>query len=149
MNDASVIAQIIQLAVAPVFLLAGIGAILSTIAMRLGRVVDRARCLEEALLAGSDAVAGQRMREELAVLDRRVVYAQRAISLSSLAALLICLVVAALFIGALAGFNAAAAIAVLFIAAMFCLIGGLAMFLAEVAVATRTLRVRAEIFMKD
>ena len=40
--------QVIQLAVAPVFLLTGIGAFIGVFAGRLGRIVDRRRSLEEA-----------------------------------------------------------------------------------------------------
>ena len=101
MNALSDIAQIIQLAVAPVFLLAGIGAILSVVTMRLGRVVDRARQLEDALRADPDELSDCRMRAELAVLDKRMVFCQRAIGLCTIAALFVCFVVAALFVGVL------------------------------------------------
>jgi len=43
------VAHAIQLAVAPVFLLSGIGAILVVITNRLGRIIDRARVLEDRL----------------------------------------------------------------------------------------------------
>lgn len=148
MNEVSNIAQMIQLSVAPVFLIMGIGAILSVVATRLGRTVDRARDLEDLLHGRPDPAASERMRAELAVLDRRVVYAQRSIALCSFAALLTCIVVAVLFVGGLAGGNLSALVAVLFIVTMFSLAGGLAMFLVEVTVATRMLRVRTELFMK-
>jgi hypothetical protein len=41
------VAHAIQLAVAPVFLLSGIGAILAVMTNRLGRIIDRARVLEK------------------------------------------------------------------------------------------------------
>jgi len=149
MNDLSGIAHIIQLAVAPVFLLAGIGAILSVVTMRLGRVVDRARQLEDALRSGLDAKTDSQMRSELGVLDRRMVFCQRAIGLCTISALFVCFVVAALFVGVLADINVAAPVSILFVAAMASLISGLLMFLAEVNAATRMLRVRAELIMKD
>ncbi len=148
MNEASDIAHIIQLSVAPVFLLAGIGAILGVVTARLGRVIDRARLLETASQEQPSQLIASRIREELATLDRRIVYAQRAIYLSTIAALLVCLVVSSLFIGALVQINLSAAIALLFVAAMLCLIGGLSLFLVEVAIATRCLRVRSELLMK-
>jgi len=149
MNELSDIARIIQLAVAPVFLLAGIGAILNVVTARLGRVVDRARTLEDFLMNEHDNAVDERTRSELSVLDRRMQYAQRAIVICSVSALLVCLVVATLFIGVLMNFNVAFPVAVMFILAMFALIVGLAMFLAEVSIATRMLRVRAELFMKQ
>ena len=51
----STVAQVIQLAVAPVFLLAGIGAFLNVCAGRLSRIVDRARNIEPLLLASRGA----------------------------------------------------------------------------------------------
>jgi len=73
---------------------------------------------------------------------------QLAISFACGAALLVCLVVAALFIGALAQLNVSAVVALVFIAAMALLIGSLGLFLAETRLATRHLRVRAELLMK-
>ncbi len=148
MNEASEIAQIIQLSVAPVFLLAGIGAILNVVTARLGRVVDRARFLETVLIAATEEVKTNRIRTELDALDKRIIYAQRAIYFSSISALLVCFVVASLFISTLADINLGSLVAILFITAMLCLIGGLSLFLAEISIATRTLRVRAELLMK-
>jgi hypothetical protein len=149
MDALSDIAGTIQLAVAPVFLLAGIGALLSVVTSRLGRAVDRARVLEERLLSGPSQADASRIRGELRILDRRVLLAQRSIAMCSLSALLVCFVVATLFVAELADLNAAALIAVMFIGAMLILIVGLSFFLAEVTFATRMLRVRAELFMKD
>ncbi len=149
MNNASDIAHIIQLAVAPVFLLAGIGTLLNVVAARLGRAVDRARYLEEILTNAPEAARENYMPAQLAVLDRRIVFAQRSIYFSTVSALLVCIVVATLFVGALAELNLAALVAILFIAAMLALIGGLANFLSEVAIATRMLRVRTELTMRE
>lgn len=149
MNETSDIAHIVQLAVAPVFLIAGIGAILNVVTSRLGRVVDRARFLERALKEKHGENDERRIRAELAALDRRMVTAQRAIYLCSLAALLVCVVVATLFLSTLAHLNFGALVALMFVGAMVCLIGGLSLFLVEISIATRTLRVRAELFVKD
>ncbi|MEM8772112.1 MAG: DUF2721 domain-containing protein [Pseudomonadota bacterium] len=148
MDALSDIARTIELAVAPVFLLAGIGALLNVVTSRLGRAVDRARILETQILNDPEIAEAPRIRGELQVLDRRMLLAQRAIVLSSFSALLVCIVVATLFIGELAGVSATSLVAVLFVAAMAALIGGLSFFLAEVSIATRMLRVRAELFMK-
>ena len=149
MNELSDIAHTIQLAVAPAFLLVGIGAILSVVTMRLGRVVDRARQIEGAIGSDADEKADPHKRAELGVLDRRMVFSQRAIGLCTISALFVCFVIVALFVGVLIDVNVAASVALLFIAAMISLIAGLLMFLAEVTVATRILRVRAELIMKD
>ncbi len=149
MNALSDIAHTIQLSVAPVFLLAGIGALLNVVTSRLGRAVDRARTLEGKLLAALDGSDAPRIRNELGVLDRRMVLAQRSIFLFSFSALLVCVLVAALFITDLANLQLGALVGFLFIGAMIALIGGLSFFITEVTLATRTLRVRAELLMKD
>ena len=148
MIELSDLAHIIELSVAPVFLLAGIGAFLNVVASRLGRVVDRARNLEEQYLAGPTADEMTRIKHELGILDRRVRLSQRAVSLFSLAALLVCLVVATLFVGEFVVLPVAAPVALMFIAAMLAMIGGLTLFLLETALATRTIRVRAELLSK-
>ena len=71
MNDLSDIAHLVELSVAPVFLLAGIGALLNVVTARLGRVVDRARNLEERLYAPRSDDEAARSRAELGSLDRR------------------------------------------------------------------------------
>src|SRR5688500_3337049 len=91
------IAQVIQLAVAPVFLLAGVGATLNVLASRIGRIIDRARYMEEKL-PGAAPEAAQELHERLRVLSKRATLINRAIALCVLSGLLVSLVVAALFI---------------------------------------------------
>jgi type IV secretory pathway VirB6-like protein len=140
----STIAQIIQLAIAPVFLLAGIGAILNVLAQRLARVVDRARKLE-AEFAGYDEGARARASAELTILDRRMSVVNQAISACTASALFVCLVVAILFIADFAEIGFARPIAVLFVVAMLLLIVGLVLFLYEIRLAMRSLRVRSDL----
>lgn len=135
------IAQLISLAIGPVFLLAGIGSILNVMAARLGRVVDRARQLE-ADYAGFDEGGRERIRDELRVLDRRMTVVQLAIGACTSSALFVSLVVAILFVAELADFAYARPIAVLFIIAMALFITGLVLFLWEVNLAMRSVRVR-------
>lgn len=134
------VAHIIQLAIAPVFTLAGIGALLNVMANRLARVVDRWRALEGGL---SEADPDTRLlfHAELAVLDKRMERIHRAISLSTLAALLICVVIILLFTGQLVPVPVAQAVSVLFVASMLFLSVALVSFLMEVRIASRTLRV--------
>ncbi len=133
------LAHIIQLAIAPVFTLAGIGALLNVMANRLARVVDRWRTLEAGL-----AEAGETERrlslDELAVLDRRMARIHRAISASTLAALLICIVIILLFTGQLTPIPVAPAVSILFVASMAFLSIALVAFLMEVRIAGKTLR---------
>jgi len=128
------IAHAIQLAVTPVFLLAGVGAMLSVLANRLARIVDRGRVLHDR--RHHDPSEAGEIDLELAVIDRRMRVVNTAISLCTLCALLICTVVAVLFLGTITARGNATALAVLFIAAMGCLIGALLAFLVEIYMAT-------------
>ena len=140
----SEVAEIIQLAVAPVFLLAGIGAFLNVCASRLARIVDRARGLEPRLL-GSRGAEHDRLRLEIRVLDRRMALVSRAIWLSVLSAVLTCAVVVLLFAGSLVDAEFGTSIALLFIVTMFAIGSGFAVFLLETRVASRAVRIRSEL----
>ena len=140
----STVAQIVQLAVAPVFLLAGIGAFLNVCTGRLSRIVDRARNIEPDLLAARGA-EHDRLLAEIRTLDRRMALVSRAIFLSVLAAVLICAVVVLLFAAGLTGTHFGTPIALLFIAAMVAIGVGFAVFLIETRVGSRSVRIRTEI----
>lgn len=139
------LAQTIQLAIAPVFLLTAIGAMLGVVTTRLGRAVDRARALEAEHGAIADAEARARLVAELATLDRRIVLAHRAVSLCSAAALSTCLLIAALFLAETVAARAGSLVPPLFVVVMALLASGLFAFLLEVRIATRNVRVRAEL----
>ena len=138
------LAQIIQLAVAPVFLLAGLGAFLNVCAGRLARIVDRARRLEPLILQSRGA-EHDRMVREVRVLDRRIRVVNNAIFATVLAALLISAVVILLFMAFLTDVQLGTLVALLFIAAMVCTGVGFAVFLHETRLGTRAVRVRTSI----
>jgi uncharacterized protein DUF2721 len=150
------ITHVIQLAVAPVFLLTAIGTLITALNNRLGRVIDRRRVLQERLSAakahpGSSSTAQARddavpeVRAELHRLARRGRLIYYSILAAVTAALLVCLVVASAFVGALLAVELARLVAVLFILAMGALIVCLGLFLREVflAVADKTLKLPA------
>lgn len=137
----STVSHVIQLAVAPVFLLSGVGAILAVLINRLSRIVDRYRLLE-----GSHPGAGTgdqtAAQVEMAILSRRARLIHWAISLCTIGALCICIVVATLFIGSMLRVGVSQLIALMFIGAMLALIGGLLSFLREISLATGNIQVR-------
>jgi hypothetical protein len=139
-TDVSAVAHVIQLAVAPVFLLSGIGAMLAVMTSRLGRVIDRARVLEDRLDGASPGVQ-RAIHGELAALSRRASLVGRAITLCTMTALLVCTVIAVLFSSAFLHFDASYPVALLFIAAMLAFFLGLLWFLREIFIATATLRI--------
>jgi hypothetical protein len=139
-TEVSAVAHVIQLAVAPVFLLSGIGAMLAVMTSRLGRVIDRARVLEDRLDGASPGVQ-RAINGELASLSRRALLVGRAITLCTMTALLVCTVIAVLFSSAFLHFDASYPVALLFIAAMLAFFLGLLWFLREIFIATATLRI--------
>lgn len=138
------VAEIVRLAVAPVFLLSGIGAFLNVCASRLSRIVDRSRDVEPRLLS-SRGPEHDRWLGELHVLDRRMSLVGWAISLSVLSAVLICAVVVLLFSASVTRWHFATAIAWLFIASMIAIGVAFAIFLVETRVGSRAVRVRSEL----
>jgi hypothetical protein len=139
-DSISNIAHIIQLAIAPVFLLAGLGGILNVVASRLARVVDRVRTLERDVPTAEEELRIAELRE-LAILDRRMGLCHWSVALCTTSALLICLVVMILFVADLIALNFAVPVSLLFIAAMASVTVGLLLFLLEVTIATRFVRV--------
>lgn len=141
------VANIIQLAIAPVFLLAGIAGILNVLAARLARIVDRARSLEtDVPIAQADVRLAE--LKELVILDRRMSMIHWAIGLCTAAALFICLVVMILFVADLVGLDFAVPVSVLFVLAMLSVTLGLLLFLGEVTIATRFVRVNERFVSK-
>ena len=134
------VAHAIQLAVAPVFLLSGIGAVLAVLTNRLSRIIDRGRALETQL-AGHPGDAATRIQAELGALHRRAQLISRAITLCTITALLVCAVIATLFLGAFASFDTSVPVALFFVAAMVTFFAGLLFFLREIFVATANLRI--------
>jgi len=142
------IAQIIDLSIAPVFLIAGIGAILNVMTSRLARVIDRSRHLETEIAQEPDGEPRERHRRELAALDQRMRRINWAISLSTLAALLVCLVIMTLFASRLVTLDLSRLIALLFIGTMGALIIALMLFLTEISLAIKTIRVNKELLKR-
>lgn len=140
----STIAQTIQLSLAPVFMLAAIGQILNVLTGRLARVIDRARVLEERVIAetGRDQ---QRDVWELKLLDERMSIINGALLLAVLSAVMACIVIALLFVANIAGLHIGTGIAFFFILAVALLTCCLASFMWEVRVSLRAIHVRKEI----
>lgn len=145
MNSIEAIAGVIQLAVAPVFLLAGIAGLLGVLSTRLGRIIDRARVLERRVPLATREEQRALLRAETTTLWRRIALINWAIRLCVSGALAICLVIVTLFVGEFVAFNIAALIAILFVAAMVLVISGLVFLLREVNASTKYTRQGMEI----
>ena len=136
----TLIARTIQLSVAPVFLLTAIGTTLAVLTNRLSRIVDRARILEERLPSMS-AKEQAGIHAELFTLSRRSKFINLAITLGTVCALLICSMIASMFVGVFLSVDLADVVAGLFVAAMLAFIGALIAFLREIFIAVKALRI--------
>jgi hypothetical protein len=128
------IARVIQLAVAPVFLLNSVGTVLVVLSNRVARIVDRTRILRDqgAVLSG---FGHEIVEQELSVLSRRSRLIYIAITLSVICALLVCLVIASAFLGAFVAIDLSSLVVLLFALAMFVFSSGLLVFLREIFLA--------------
>jgi len=128
--------EIVQLSLAPAFLLGAIGAVLNVMNQRLIWIVERVDSLEKL----EDAGSRDREIEELPALRRRQSYAHLAINLSTAAALLICVVIALMFFGVLIRPPVGTLVALAWILAMAFVFTALLLFLLETRLATRSAR---------
>jgi hypothetical protein len=135
------VAHLIQLALGPVFLISGVGITLSMLTQRLSRIVDRARTLETQRESTSNEKKLKSIDWDLRVILRRARYINSAIALCTVSALFTVLVVTLLFASAFSPMSVGAIIAITFVASLVCLSIAFFMFLIEVRIATKSLRI--------
>jgi hypothetical protein len=133
------IAGVIQLAIAPVFMLTALGTVINALNLRLGRAVDRRRELEERLAAMSQAELPS-AQDELATIARRIRFVYLAIVFAVISALFTALLIAGAFVGAFVRTDLSFTIAGMFVCAMVALIVCLLLFLREIFLAVSTPR---------
>ncbi|MEW6021234.1 MAG: DUF2721 domain-containing protein [Pseudomonadota bacterium] len=132
------IGHMIQLAIAPVFLLTGVATKLTVLTNRLARIIDRTRVLEDRL----HIAANDEYTDELEVLYQRSHLINYAITSSTGCGFLICLVIAMLFLGDSTNIKLDKYIAAFFVLAMFGLIFSFVFFLREIFISSRFMRMR-------
>ena len=147
-QEVSTIAHVIELAIAPVFLITGIGSLLAVMSNRLARIIDRSRQIE-AKWHDLDAIQAVDAEAELTSLSKRAKLASFAINFCAFAALMVCLLIATLFLDAFIGNNLRWFVGGLFVLSMFSLSGGIMCFLREVHIAMLSLRIGSPIKIKN
>jgi hypothetical protein len=140
--------KLIQLALAPVFLLVGIGTMVNVVTGRLARVIDRARSFEEGGECAQTFKDSAQAKIEIRSLRRRMRFANWAITFLIAAAVTICIDVILLLVNGLVAPSLDVAILSTFILALILMTGGLLSFFFEVSVATATLKIGPEILMR-
>jgi hypothetical protein len=134
---------VIQLAITPVILISGMGALMLTLTNRMGRIVDRTR-----ILAGQVRQAAETDRkhldDQLTILWRRAQLIRRAVTCNGLSMLVSCLLVVAIFGGAMLGRDLGVVLLVLFAAGILLLIASLVSFLQDINVSLHALRLEVE-----
>jgi hypothetical protein len=141
-SNAQDITHVIQLSVAPVFLLSAIGTILAVLTTRLGRVIDRVRVLTERMETAPDEKKKRILDEEQLLMRRRGIINKAFIG-CTIAALLVCLLIAVAFVGYLLDVHLEVVMATLFILAMGSFVTGLILFLREVLLAAGSVHIEA------
>ena len=137
--DQSPALHAIQFAVAPVFLLTAVAALIGAVATRLARIIDRARDIEERLLAGhaiDEGVAYEELRR--ARVRARIV--NGSLALLTISAALIGATVMTLFIGGVGSVHSEWLIPWTFLGGLICFILALLCFLIETLLATHLLK---------
>jgi uncharacterized membrane protein YbhN (UPF0104 family) len=141
-SDLATVTHGIQLAVAPVFLLTAVAAMIGTVAGRLARIIDRARTLETRIDANPDENPMLAEFKELGYLRNRGRLVNACIALLTFCGIFIGLTILALFLGETTEFQIFRVATVLFLTGVMCFLLALMCFLAETLIATRVLRFR-------
>lgn len=134
------IAQTIQLSLTPVFVLVAIGNILNVLSTRLGRVVDRARMLQD-LHNTTKGREHDNVVQEIRLVDQRITVITRAVRLLVLSSLAIGVTVAILFVEGLGGYDWHLVAALPFLVSVVLLLSALVLFLHETQIAAEALRI--------
>lgn len=134
------VTRVIQLSVAPVFLLTALGTLLGVFSTRLGRIVDRWRVLLERIRSAPPERVAE-MEQELRLLRLRRKLVNSAITFAIAGALLVCVLIATAFVGSILHWDFSHPVAALFIAVMAIFICALLSFLTEVLVAVGNVRI--------
>ena len=137
------IVTVLQTALAPAFLLVGIGAMLNLFAGRLARIIDRSRDLQE-LFKSTTGADHDLVVAELGDLQLRIKIVNSAIFLSVISAIIACALIAMLFVMEMVRVELSLAIAAAFVTAISLLSLALVQFLREVRIGIRDFMIREE-----
>lgn len=136
----SELVPILQISIAPVILISGVGLLLLTLTNRFGRMLDRARLLGKELAAEPAPEAVEPLRTQIAILMRRAAILRTSITLGALTVLLAATLMLLLFVAAWMHLEFAGLIAAVFCLALLCLIGSMLAFIRDMNLAFTAIR---------
>ncbi|MBP6863770.1 MAG: DUF2721 domain-containing protein [Candidatus Didemnitutus sp.] len=143
MESLSLLLPIIQLAITPVILVSGMGALMIVLTNRMGRIVDRTRLLAEKIPA-MEGDERRHLEDQLEIMWHRSLLIRRAVTMNGLSMLLSCLMIVALFCGAMLEWEMRGVVVTLFGGSLLMLIGSLVVFLRDIFYALRALRLQID-----
>ena len=144
MDTLSSFLPIIQLAITPVILISGMGALMITLTNRMARIVDRTRVLAEAMPAALP-VDREHLESQLDIMWRRALLLRRAVTSNGLSMLVSCLLVVAIFASAMLGWRLQVVMLGLFSASIIFLIASLVDFLRDIFVSLHALHLQVDL----
>ena len=143
-SEVNTVSHLIQLSVAPVFLLAGVAGLLNVFTGRLARIIDKVEKIDAGIenkkTEEAKKLAEEKSRERRLSLTIRMQNINRSISLCTMTGLLIALVIVTMFLSSILQFEGSVIIATLFIFAMLSLILSLILFQKEIFFTTSFLK---------
>lgn len=143
MDTLSSLLPIIQLAITPVILISGMGALMITLTNRMARIVDRTRVVAE-LIPSASTEDRQHLESQLDIMWRRALLIRRAVTSNGLSMLVSCLLVVVLFATAIFHLQMPALVLGLFAASIVLLIASLVDFLRDIFVSLHALHLQVE-----
>ncbi len=143
MESLASLLPIIQLAITPVILISGMGALMITLTNRMARIVDRTRVVAEAIPAAPPEER-RHLEGQLDIMWSRALMIRRAVTSNGLSMLLSCLLVVALFAAAMFGWEMRGVVLGLFVASILLLTASLVDFLRDIFVSLHALKLQVE-----
>jgi type IV secretory pathway VirB6-like protein len=143
MDSLSSLLPIIQLAITPVILISGMGALMITLTNRMARIVDRTRELAEKI-PDADADERRHLEDQLAIMWRRTLMIRRAVTANGLSMLVSCLLIGVLFAAAMTEWNMRLVVLVFFGASILLLTASLVDFLRDIFISLHALRLQVD-----
>lgn len=129
---------IIQLAITPVILISGMGGLMISLTNRMGRIVDRTRNLAGQVRAATGEERGP-LENQLDIMFRRAHLIRLAVTFNGMSMLVACLLIVAIFVGAISGRNLALVMVGLFAGSIGLLVAALVAFLKDINVSLHAL----------